>query len=720
MTQKTQPSVIKRDGTTESFDIRKIIGAATKCYKSIKKPLPESILKAIQTTFLHPKKDAMTVDDIQDSLYRIIRHDSRAAGKAFKGYRQERDKARDLGINGNYYNAVKTILSGGQNEVTRENTNKDAAVLNTMRDLIAGETYKKIYKDFYLNQEFVELDKKGVIHIHDKDYRVAPMTNCSLPNFFDMLDNGTVMNGKRIESPHSLRTAATIVTQLILGITNLQYGGVTIPISCLAPYLRKSVHRYKAFLEKHLSDIPCGVKDGMLKDMVNREVHDAIQTVMYQINSMTGSNGQAPFCTIFCYENELPEYKEETKTLIKELLKQRIKGMYSPEGYNINPAFPKIVYTLTEENIKPGNELTRLAAECTARRMVPDYVSEKKLKEYKDGLVFGPMGCRSFLSVWKNPDTGKKEIYGRGNIGVISINLPYLALESNTWKEFLQRVSDMVDKISSLHKKTYDSIAKSNVDVAPLLWMYGALGRAKSGTKIGKLIKDRRFTASIGYAGVAESVYRFGVDFTTKKGHTKGLELMKVLDARARYNADKYNIGISVYGTPLENTTGVFAKALKVFPTIKNVNDHDFVTNSYHYPVWEPVSWKDKIDFEKDLQSYSLGGAISYVEVDSIRKNPMVAYDILRKIYDDMMYCEINTKDCSVCRNCGAEGTVTIHHDGTMECTACGCKDEKKLYVLRRVCGYLGVVTNTNTPAGRIQDIVNRVIHTCIKTIHKN
>ena len=701
--------VIKRDGRIEQFDLNKILVAATKCYQAINKMLPESVQEAITKRFSNPAR-TQHLEDIQDALYKIIRKDSRAAGKEFKRYREQRNQIRDMYINGTYYDSVLSIVNGEQEtEVFRENANKDATTLSTMRDLIAGETCKKIYRQLILDPVIMDLHDRHVIHFHDMDYRLMKgITNCCLTNMEDMLDNGTVMNGKKIRSPHSLRTAATVATQIILGITGSQYGGISWNISALSPYLRKSKARYEEFVDR-FDSISEGDKSLMVNQMVAKELHDSIQTVLYQLNSMNTTNGQSPFVTIFCYEKGRKGYEKETAMLIEELFKQRLAGMESPDGHNINPAFPKIVYTLTEENIKPGHKLTQLAAECSSKRMVPDYISEKKMKEYKEGNCFSVMGCRSCLSVWKD-ENGVPKFNGRGNIAVISINIPYLALESQTWEEFLKKLEDMVDLISAQQKKVYDSIAATKVDVAPLMWCHGGISRAKPGTLIGDIIKDRYFTASIGYMGVAEAVYRFGVEYVSDKGHEMGLEIMKTLYERTEYNKEKYNLGLAVYGTPAESLTDKFAKALKEFPIIPHVNDRPYITNSYHIPVEYKTDEFSKFKFESEFQKYSTGGAISYVELGDVSKNPQAVWDTLRAIYDYMMYAEINTKSCGICYSCGHEGALILHKDGTCECPACGEKRSDKLYYVLRMCGYLGAISNRPNE-GRMGDLMGRVDH---------
>lgn len=702
-------TVIKRDGRIEPFNINKIINAARKCYQAANMELPSQVEQTIIDKFANPEPQ-YHLEQIQDILYKIIRKDSRAAGKEFKSYREQRNNIRDMHINGTYYKNVMEIVDGkSDSEIFRENANKDATTLSTMRDLIAGETCKKIYRQMMLDPLIVDLHDRHVIHYHDMDYRLMKgMTNCCLLNLEDMLDNGTVMNGKKIRSPHTLRTAATIATQIILGVTGSQYGGISWNISALSPYLRKTIERYNEFANsfESLSEIE---RQAMKDKLIGQELHDSIQTVLYQLNSMNSSNGQNPFCTIFCYEKDRPGYEHETYMLIKELFKQRLKGMESPDGHNINPAFPKIIYVLTEENLQPDYELTRLAAECSASRMVPDYISEKNMKKYKEGNCFSVMGCRSMLSPWKD-EQGNYKFNGRGNIGVISINLPYLALESETWEEFIQKLKDMVDIVASQQKKVYDAIASTKVDVAPLMWCYGGISRAKPGSLIGDVIKDKYFTASIGYMGVAECVYRFGIEYVSEEGHAKGLEIMKTLAERTEYNKEKYNIGLAVYGTPAESLTDKFARALKVFPEIPHVNDRCYITNSYHIPVEYEIDEFSKFEFESEFQQYSTGGAISYVELGDVRKNPKAVFDTMRAIYEHMIYAEVNTKSCGQCFTCGHQGSLILHEDGTCECPQCGETKAENMYYVLRMCGYLGALSNKPN-IGRMGDLMNRVDH---------
>lgn len=432
--------------------------------------------------------------------------------------------------------------------------------------------------------------------------------NCSLINLYDMLWNGTVVNGKLIERPHSLRTATTIATQVLVAVSSSQYGGVSITTAHLAPFVRASKEYYENKFNKY--DISPEVRKVLVEDSLKKEIRDSIQTLLYQLNSMTSTNGQSPFCTVFCYIHEWEEYINENVLLIEELLHQRIKGMKGPNGNNINPAFPKIIMVLDEDNINPGTpyyHITELAAECTAKRMVPDYISAKIMKKYKEGCVFPSMGCRSFLHPWKN-SKNEYQYYGRLNIGVLSINLPYYALSSKNYEDFLHNLDEIIDKISAEQRRIYNKIADTSTDVAPILWNYGAFARLPEGSKIGDAIKDGYCSASIGYMGIAECVQHFGITYGTKEGQKLGLDILKHMYDRTNMNKEKYHLSLSLYGTPAEATTTKFAKALKIFPEEEHVNDRTYITNSYHIPVEYPIDGFSKIEFEAPFQEYSSGG----------------------------------------------------------------------------------------------------------------
>nr|DAR22694.1 MAG TPA: anaerobic ribonucleoside triphosphate reductase [Caudoviricetes sp.] len=701
-------NVRKRNGDLEPFDRQKIITAVQKAFLSCNYNVGINVIKEIVDN-INVWND-INIEDIQDQIEEVLMdYDYTNVAKEYILYRYKHELSRKISDNVKFNNTIEEIVSGKTNEVTNENGNKNAKQFNVMRDLVAGEVCKKLYKELECNKQLLKLHNKGVIHIHDTDYRfMHGVTNCSLVNLEDMLQNGTVINGKLIEKPHSLRTATTIATQILTAVSSSQYGGVSITLAHLAPFVRIS----KEYYEEQFNDLPMNEKKVLVNKFLNKEIADSMQTLLYQLNSMTSTNGQSPFCTIFCYIHEDEEYIEENVALIKEVFKQRIKGMKGPNGNIINPAFPKLIYVLDEDNINSDTkyyDVTKLAAECTCKRMVPDYISAKIMKKYKEGNVFPSMGCRSFLHPWKDKD-GKYKFWGRNNIGVISINLPYLALDSKDYNDFLNKLDNIIDKISAEQNKIFNQISNVNTEVAPILWNYGAFARLPVGSKIGEAIKDGYCSASIGYAGLAECVYHFGIEYGTKEGQKLGLDIMKHMYDRTNINKEKYHLALSLYGTPMEATTTKFANALKQFPIEKHVNDRDYITNSYHIPVEYKIDGYSKIEFEAPFQEYSSGGSISYVECPDIRKNPEAVLNIMKCIYDNMMYCELNTTSCDVCYTCGYEGEIHMDNQGNLSCPNCGETDRHKLYAERRLCGYIGILTN-GISKGRIADINNRVKH---------
>lgn len=699
-------NVIKRDGREETFNFSKVSNAVVKANSSLENPydeaLIETVLSKIDYRIKACTKDTIEIEEIQNLVIHYLKKYCKRLAKHYSIYREERAKIRDAKENGKYYDTILELVNGVPNDTSKENSNKDASQINVIRDLVAGETSKKLYREVVMPAKLKELHDKGILHVHDCDYRLQKgITNCELTNLEDVLNNGTVMNGKLIERPHSLQTACTIASQVITAVSSSTYGGQTITMTHLAPFIEESRKQY----EKITSD-----KDTIDK-LLRREIKGAIQTLLYQLNTMASTNGQSPFITLFLYPDENPEYREDTMTLCKEVLRQRIEGMKSPSGHRINPTFPKLVVAITESMLDETHsdyEFTKLCAECVCKRMVPDFISEKNIKAIKEGCVIPPMGCRSFLHPWKN-EKGEYQIYGRSNIGVISMNLPYLALESSTLEEFKQALRDMIDFVSYEQYKIYKSIAECDINIAPILYKYGTLTRLKEG-KIEQAIGNRRASVSIGYMGLAEVVERFGVKYHSEEGHKLGLDIMKIMFDQTNINRDKYDIALSLYGTPAESLTTKFAKACKDFPIISHVNDRDYITNSYHIQVEEPIDAFSKMDFESAFQKYSTGGAISYVEVPDIRHNPDVVISLMSYIYDKMTYCEINTTSCSVCYECGFEGQIDMDKEGKCTCPNCGNTNPDKLYVVLRTCGYLGSF-QYGSSKGRIGDIINRVKH---------
>lgn len=699
-------NVIKRDGREESFNFSKVSNAIVKANSSLENPYDEALIETVLSKIDYRIKawteDTIEIEEIQNLVIHYLKKYCKRLAKHYSIYREERAKIRDAKENGRYYDTILELVNGVPNDTSKENSNKDASQINVIRDLVAGETSKKLYREVVMPAKLKELHDKGILHVHDCDYRLQKgITNCELTNLEDVLNNGTVMNGKLIERPHSLQTACTIASQVITAVSSSTYGGQTITMTHLAPFIEESRKQY----EKITSD-----KDTIDK-LLRREIKGAIQTLLYQLNTMASTNGQSPFITLFLYPDENPKYREYTMTLCKEVLRQRIEGMKSPSGHSINPTFPKLVVAITEsmlDETHPDYEFTKLCAECVCKRMVPDFISEKNIKAIKEGCVIPPMGCRSFLHPWKN-EKGEYQIYGRSNIGVISMNLPYLALESSTLEEFKQALRDMIDFVSYEQYKIYKSIAECDINIAPILYKYGTLTRLKEG-KIEHAIGNRRASVSIGYMGLAEVVERFGIKYHSEEGHKLGLDIMKIMFDQTNINRDKYDIALSLYGTPAESLTTKFAKACKDFPIIPHVNDRDYITNSYHIQVEEPIDAFSKMDFESAFQKYSTGGAISYVEVPDIRHNPEVVISLMKHIYDKMTYCEINTTSCSICYECGFEGQIDMDKEGKCTCPNCGNTNPDKLYVVLRTCGYLGSF-QYGSSKGRIGDIINRVKH---------
>lgn len=704
-------NIIKRDGRKEEFDFDKIIRAIISANITLQEPCDSETIVTILDE-LREKLDCLTreeidVETIQDFIvYRINNHNKTLA-EHYNNYRNERTKIRDAKINGNYYDTILELVNGKQNDTSKENSNKDSSQIYVVRDLIAGETSKKLYRENVMSKKLKELHDKGIIHVHDCDYRLQKgITNCELTNIKDMLEHGTVINNKFIEPPKSLHTACTVTSQIIACISSSTYGGQTISISHLAPFIKTSKLRY----EKLLKDNGC-YSEAVVDVLLKKEIENSIQTLLYQLNTLQCTNGQSPFITLFLYPYENPIYKNETMILCKEILKQRIKGMKGKNGNYINPTFPKFVVAITETMLHDTHkdyEFTKLCAECVSKRMVPDFISVKNIKKIKDGLVIPPMGCRSFLHPYKNKE-GNYEIYGRSNLGVISINLPYIALNTDDINSFKKKLGELIDYVCYEQYKNYQTIADSDIRIAPILYQYGGLTRFNSG-KIEQAVGNMRASISVGYMGIAEVVERFGIKYFSEEGLRLGLDVIKFMYERVNENKDKYNIALSLYGTPAESLTTKFAKALKQFPIIPKVNDRDYITNSYHIQVEQEVDAFTKMTFESEFQKYSTGGCISYIEAPDIRNNPEAVIDVMEFIYDNMVYCEINTTSCSICYSCGFEGEIIINSDGTCKCSNCNETNPDNLYVIRRTCGYLGNFQHGSSK-GRIADIVNRVKH---------
>jgi len=721
--------VIKRDGHMVDWCPDKIEEAILKANAEVDEDEQASgaqiknIIKHIEKL----GKKRILVEDIQDIIeMKLMSIGKYELAKKYITYRYTRELVRrsnttDL--------AIKELIDGESEYWNTENSNKNAKIVTTQRDYLAGITSTDITKRFLLPEDIVNAHEDGRIHFHDADYFAQnALHNCDLINLDDMLQNGTSINGVMIEKPHRFLTAMTIATQIITAVTSSQYGGATITLTHLAPFVKESYNRYlKKYKERKLDKETC---EKYAKEDLQKEINDGVQTFQYQINSMTTTNGQSPFLSVCMYLGETEEYKEELAMIIEEVLKQRIQGMKNEKGVYVTPAFPKLLYVLEEDNINPDSKyyyLTELAAECTAKRMVPDYISEKvmlelKKNEYGDGECYPCMGCRSFLTPdrsislgnvakAKNYVEGKGKYYGRFNQGVVTINLVDVALSSDKdmddfWNIFEERLELCHRALQMRHKR----LSKATSDVAPILWQHGALARLDKGESIHELLHNGYSTISLGYAGLYECVkYMTGHSHTDGgKGKEFALAVMQKLNDKCKEWKDEENIDYSVYGTPIESTTYKFAKCLKErFGVIKGITDRDYITNSYHVPVFEEIDAFTKLKLESEFQRLSPGGAISYIETPNLTNNLDVVMEVIRFIYDNIMYAEMNTKS-DYCHECGYNGEILIDDNLEWYCPECGNRDHAKLNVARRTCGYIG--TNFWNK-GRTQEIKERVIH---------
>ncbi len=721
--------IVKRDGHIVDYDPNKIVVAISKANSEVKgneKASDEQIQEIIK--YIEDlKKKRILVEDIQDIIEeKLMEFDKYQLAKKYITYRYTRELVRKANTTDQ---TIKELIEGENEYWNNENSNKNAQVVTTQRDYLAGITSTDITRRFLLPEEIVKAHDEGIIHFHDADYFAQnALHNCELINLEDMLQNGTVINGVMIEKPHRFITAATIATQIILAVTSSSYGGATVSLTHLAPFVRSSYEKYyKKYEKRKLSKEDC---EKFAWEDTRKEVEDGVQTFNYQVNSMTNTNGQAPFLSVFMYMNETQKYKKELAMIIEEFLKQRILGFKNRKGVYITPAFPKLLYVLEEDNIKKDGEyyyLTKLAAECTAKRMVPDYISEKVMLELKknengEGDCYPCMGCRSFLTPdrtmhlgniahAKNYVEGKGKYYGRFNQGVVTINLPDVALSSKKnidefWKIFDERLELCHKALQIRHKR----LSNVTSDVAPILWQDGALARLQPGESIHELLHHGYSTISLGYAGLYECVkYMTGHSHTDNgEGKELGLKIMQKLNDACKKWKQEEDIDYSVYGTPIESTTYKFAKCLKErFGTVEGITDRNYITNSYHVPVFEEIDAFTKLKLESEFQKLSPGGAISYIETPNLQNNIDAIIGVIEFIYDNIMYAELNTKS-DYCQKCGYTGEILIDDNLEWYCPNCGNRDHNTLNVARRTCGYIG--TNFWNK-GRTQEIKERVLH---------
>ena len=709
--------VIKRDGHMVDYCPEKIEIAIKKANEEVQEEdrVSDTQIRNIIKYIESLKKRRILVEDIQDIIeMRLMALNKFALAKEYITYRYTRELVRKSNTTDL---SIKELIDGESDYWNTENSNKNAKVVTTQRDYIAGITSTDISRRFLLPEDIVKAHDEGIIHFHDMDYFAQnALHNCDLINLEDMLQNGTNINGVMIEKPHRFLTAMTIATQLITAVNSSQYGGATITMTHLAPFVRESYNRFlDKYKKRKFTKAQC---EKYAKEDLAKEITDGVQTFQYQINSMTTTNGQAPFLSVCLYLGETDEYKEELAMIIEEILKQRTMGMKNEKGVYITPAFPKLLYVLEEDNIHEDSKyyyLTELAAKCTAKRMVPDYISEKIMKKLKvdkngNGQCFPCMGCRSFLTPYVDSN-GKPKYYGRFNQGVVTINLVDAALSSDKdmdlfWKIMDERLELCHRALQARHKR----LSKVTSDVAPILWQHGALARLGKGESIHELLHHGYSTISLGYAGLYECVkYMTGHSHTDGgKGKEFGLEVMRKLNAACCKWKEEEDIDYSVYGTPIESTTYKFAKCLRErFGKIKGITDRDYITNSYHVPVFEEIDAFTKLKLESEFQELSPGGAISYIETPNLTNNLDAVMEVIKFIYDNIMYAELNTKS-DYCQECGYEGEILLDDNLEWYCPNCGNRDHDKLNVARRTCGYIG--TNFWNK-GRTQEIKERVIH---------
>ena len=721
--------IMKRNGSEVVFDITKIIIAVTKANESVEEPdrmTPVQIQRIAESVELQCQKmnRAPTVEEIQDMVeHHIMAHGAFEVAKHYITYRYTRALVRQSNTTDD---KILSLIECNNEEAKQENSNKNPVVNSTQRDYMAGEVSRDITNRILLPKDIVEAHNEGIIHFHDTDYYAQHMHNCDLVNFEDMLQNGTVITGTLIERPHSFATACNIATQIVAQVASNQYGGQSISLTHLAPFVQVSREKIRASVRAEFDAVGVSVTDDQVNSVAEKrlreEIRRGVQTIQYQVVTLLTTNGQAPFVTVFMYLGEAKnqQEKDDLALIIEETLLQRYQGVKNEQGVWVTPAFPKLIYVLEEDNIHEDSKywyLTKLAAKCTAKRMVPDYISEKKMLELKvdrngDGHCYPCMGCRSFLTPYVDKD-GKPKYYGRFNQGVVTVNLPDIALSSGGnvekfWQIFDERMELCHRALMCRHERLKGTLS----DAAPILWQYGACARLKKGQPIDELLYGGYSTISLGYAGLYECVkYMTGKSHTDPSATPFALEIMHRLNDACKKWKEQHNIDFSLYGTPLESTTYKFAKCLqKRFGVIEGITDKGYITNSYHVHVTEPIDAFKKLEFEAQFQHLSPGGAISYVEVPDMQNNLDAVLEVMKFIYDHIIYAELNTKS-DYCQVCGWDGEIEIvEEDGKLiwRCPQCGNTDQDKMNVARRTCGYIGTQFWNQ---GRTQEIKDRVLH---------
>ncbi len=705
--------VIKRDGRTVDYDRNKILLAIRKANhvvgkdESISEEKIEQIIAGIEAL----GKSRMQVEEIQDMIEQKLMEEGKfVLAKTYIIYRYTRELVRKANTTDD---SIMSLIQQNNKDVMEENSNKNAYIASTQRDLIAGEVSKDLTKRILLPETISKAHEDGVLHFHDADYFIQPIFNCCLINIGDMLDNGTVMNGKLIESPKSFQVACTVMTQIIAAVASSQYGGQSVDVRHLGKYLRSSREKYKRRYTEQFGDaMPAEMMEKLVTERLADELRSGVQTIQYQINTLMTTNGQSPFVTLFLNLDKNDPYIEENAMIIEEILRQRLEGIKNEKGVYVTPAFPKLIYVLDEHNCLRGGEydyITKLAVRCSAKRMYPDYISAKKMRENYEGNVFSCMGCRSFLTPWKD-ENGEYKFEGRFNQGVVSLNLPQIGIlakgdEEYFWQLLEERLALCFEALMCRHRALEGTLS----DVSPVHWQYGAIARLKKGEKIDKLLHGGYSTISLGYIGLYEvTKLMTGVSHTEPVGTEFAMKLMKRLRKATDTWKETTGIAFGLYGTPAESLCYRFANIdKKRFGEIPDVTDKGYYTNSYHVDVREKIDAFSKFDFEASFQVISSGGAISYVEIPNMRHNLEALEELVRYIYDHIQYAEFNTKS-DYCHVCGFDGEITINENLEWECPQCGNKDHAKMNVARRTCGYLG---ENFWNVGKTKEINSRVLH---------